>query len=118
LVKCIKKVQTEDGSYEREHPVEEVFQAVLELSIGHYTLSNPVQYAIGSEMEDIELFCSGYSMYDGIYAIDLDTGTIKPANMSFGLRASDDRPYSSKARRMDVNDKKTFQNTHDELITN
>jgi hypothetical protein len=114
LARCIEEIQ-KDPTVKADSSLNQAFLATKLLEYKGFTESDPVKYEIGQEMEDIKLFCSGFSMYDGIYVIDLDTHSIKPANASFGLQASDDRP-SSLAKRMEMVDKKTFWNTYNELI--
>lgn len=65
--------------------LEQVFEAARMLVADGKTMSLPVKYDTGQQMEDIKIFCRGRSMHDGIYAIDLVTHDIQAVAKVFGL---------------------------------
>jgi hypothetical protein len=70
---------------------EQALEAITRMSTLGITHSDPEIHRVNTSMRDIELFCPGPAMAEGVYAIYTDDNTILDVSQFFGLKMNNDR---------------------------
>jgi hypothetical protein len=117
-IRDIRTAEAASSIHSAEHPVEQVLNAAMEMTLQGYTRSYPERYNIGGQMDDIRLFCSGSALFDGVYAVDLITYEIQPVAKLFGLTtiADSDRQSSRHMSPMEPRNKALLWAEYDKIM--